>query len=347
MDRLPIVSIVIPCRNEERYIDKCLDSIVTNDFPKDMLEVLVIDGLSEDKTREIIRRYSNQYSYIKLLDNQKKIVSTALNLGIKNAKGNIIIRMDAHNIYKKDYISKCVKYILSEYNADNVGGIWITLPGNNTILAKAIALSLSHPFGVGNAFFRIGSKEPKYVDTVPFGCYKREVFDKIGYFDEDLIRNQDDEFNLRLIKSGGKILLVPEIVSYYYARDSLLKLWRMYFQYGYFKPLVVLKVGGVFTWRQLIPIVFISGVIISGLLSFILKPFFWMFLLLISTYSLANLFFSFSLGLQKERRCIFFLPIAFPVIHFSYGLGYLKGILDFVVWREQRRKRIKDLQLTR
>ncbi|MCL6582179.1 MAG: glycosyltransferase family 2 protein [bacterium] len=347
MDRLPIVSIVIPCRNEERYIDKCLDSIVTNDFPKDMLEVLVIDGLSEDKTREIIRRYSNQYSYIKLLDNQKKIVSTALNLGIKNAKGNIIIRMDAHNIYKKDYISKCVKYILSEYNADNVGGICITLPGNNTRLAKAIALSLSHPFGVGNAFFRIGSKEPKYVDTVPFGCYKREVFDKIGYFDEDLIRNQDDEFNLRLIKSGGKILLVPEIVSYYYARDSLLKLWRMYFQYGYFKPLVVLKVGGVFTWRQLIPIVFISGVIISGLLSFILKPFFWMFLLLISTYSLANLFFSFSLGLQKERRCIFFLPIAFPVIHFSYGLGYLKGILDFVVWREQRRKRIKDLQLTR
>lgn len=234
------VSIIIPCRNEEKFIGKCLDSIIAQDYPIDNLEVLVVDGMSEDNTRKIVKNYIQKYSFVKLLENPQKIVPTALNIGIKNAKGDIFIIMGAHSIYEKDYIFKCVKY-LHAYDVDNVGGIGITLPGDNTIIAKSIALALSHPFGVGNAYFRIGSKEPRYVDTVPFGCYKREVFDRIGLFDEDLVRNQDDEFNLRLIKNGGKILLGPDIISYYYARDSIHKLWKMYFQYGYFKPSVAKK----------------------------------------------------------------------------------------------------------
>ena len=215
-----MVSIIIPCRDERRFIEKCLLSIIANDYPKESLQVLVVDGMSEDGTREILNQFSGKYPFIKMLDNPKKIVPVALNIGIKQARGNVIIRMDAHNVYGKDYISKCVKY-LRKYNIDNVGGICITLPGRNTLLAQSIALALSHPFGVGNAHFRIGLKGPKYVDTVPFGCYKREVFEKIGLFDEDLVRNQDDELNVRLQRNGGKILLVPEIVSYYYARDSL------------------------------------------------------------------------------------------------------------------------------
>ncbi|GJQ23461.1 MAG: hypothetical protein HBSAPP01_12510 [Candidatus Brocadia sapporoensis] len=212
-NNLPSISIIIPSRNEEKFIDKCLDSIIAQDYSKEKLEILVVDGMSNDKTREFIKGYSKQHRYIKLLDNPGKIVPTAMNTGIRDAHGEIIIRMDAHNIYEKDYVSKCVKY-LQEYNVDNVGGIWVTLPGSNTLIAQSIAFALSHPFGVGNAYFRIGSKEPRYVDTVPFGCYKREVFQRIGLFDEDLVRNQDDEFNLRLTKNGGKLLLVPDIVSY-------------------------------------------------------------------------------------------------------------------------------------
>lgn len=345
-NNLPFVSIIIPCRNEEKFIGKCLDSIIAQEYPKDKFEVLVVDGMSDDKTREIIKEYSKQHQYIKLLDNPRKIVPTALNTGIQNVQGEIIVRMDAHNIYEKDYVSKCVRY-LQEYDVDNVGGICITLPGNNTLIAQSIAFSLSHPFGVGNAYFRIGSKEPKYVDTVPFGCYKREVFQRIGLFDEDLVRNQDDEFNLRLIKNGGKILLVPEIVSYYYARDSMRRLWKMYFQYGYFKPLVVKKVGAVLTSRQLMPTILVGSLIVSGILSLLSNPFLLLFLILIFLYLTANMIASGSIALQKGLKYIFALPIVFATLHFSYGIGYLKGILDFMILKKYTRKKIKDIPLSR
>jgi GT2 family glycosyltransferase len=308
--------------------------------------VLVVDGMSEDRTREIIKKYSEKYPFIKLLDNQKRIVPTALNIGINNAQGEIIIRMDAHNIYEKDYISKCSKY-LQEYNADNVGGIWITLPAKDTLFAQSIALALSHFFGVGNAYFRLGSNKPKYVDTVPFGCYRKEVFSKLGLFDEDLVRNQDDEFNSRLIKNGGKILLVPEIVSYYYARDSLLKLWKMYYQYGYFKPLVALKIGGILTLRQLMPVILAGSLIATGVLSLILKSFLWVFLLIIFLYSIANITFSASIAVKRGVKYLFILPVVFTVLHFSYGLGYLMGIWGFFILKKHKRKIIKDIPLTR
>jgi len=205
MSNLPFVSVIIPCRNEEKYIGKCLDSLVKQDYPKDKLEVLVVDGMSEDKTREIIEEHIKKYSFIKLLKNPRKFTPFGLNIGIKEAQGAIIIRMDAHAAYEKDYISKCVKS-LEKYKVDNVGGIMKTLPANSTLISKAIALSLSSPFGVGNAYFRIGSKEPREVDTVFGGCYRREIFEKIGYFNENLPRGQDMEFNLRLREFGGKIL---------------------------------------------------------------------------------------------------------------------------------------------
>ena len=342
----PFVSIIIPCRNEEGFIGKCLSSVTIQDYPQDKIEVLIVDGMSEDGTREIIGRYIKKNTGIRMLDNPDKVVPNALNIGIKNAQGEVIIRIDAHSIYEKDYISKCVKY-LSEYNADNVGGIWITLPASDGIMARSIALSLSHSFGVGNAYFRIGSTKPRYVDTVPFGCYKKEVFKRIGLFDEDLIRNQDDEFNLRLIKNGGKILLVPEIVSYYYARDSLSKLSKMYFQYGYFKPLVALKIGAVLTWRQLIPVFFVGSLIIFFSLSLIFKPFLWLLVLVLSFYIVANLYFSLQIAFRKGLKYLPVLPIVFSTLHFSYGVGYLKGIWDFVVLKKYKRKNIEEVPLTR
>jgi len=231
------ISIIIPCRNEEKYISRCIESIIKQTYPTDKVEILIIDGMSEDNTRGVIEKYTKRYSYIKLIDNPRRIVPTALNIGIKRAMGEIIIRIDVHSSYPCNYVEKIILWI-EKSKADNVGGILIVKPGSETVIAMAIASVLSHPFGVGNALFRTGIKNPQYVDTVPLGAYKRVIFDKIGFFDEDLVRNQDDEFNLRLIKNGGKILLVPDIFSYRYARNSLGKLWRMYFQYGYFKPLL-------------------------------------------------------------------------------------------------------------
>jgi cellulose synthase/poly-beta-1,6-N-acetylglucosamine synthase-like glycosyltransferase len=343
---IPFVSIIIPCRNEAKFIGECMNSVIAQDYPKDKMEVLVVDGMSEDGTREVIENHIKQYAAIKVLDNPDRIVPKALNIGVRNARGQVIIRMDAHNIYEKDYVAQCAKY-LYEYDADNVGGICTTLPGSNNLIARSIALSLSHPFGVGNAYFRIGSMKPRYVDTVPFGCYKKEVFEKIGLFDEDLIRNQDDEFNLRLIKNGGKILLVPEIVSYYYARDSLSKLAKMYFQYGYFKPLVALKIGAVLTWRQLIPVFFVGSLILSFLSSLIFKPLVWASFLILLTYFVVNLAFSFSIAMMKGFKYLPVLPAVFSAIHTSYGVGYLKGIWDFIVLKKHMRKKIEDMPSTR
>lgn len=341
------VSIIIPCRNEEKYIGKCLDSLVDNNYPKDFIEIFVIDGMSEDNTSKIVKEYIKKYPYIKLINNSKKIVPTALNIGIKKAKGDIIIRVDVHSTYPSNYIEKLVLWI-RKTKADNVGGICITKPGAETVIARAISLVLSYPFGVGNAHFRIGLEEPKYVDTVPFGCYWREVFDKIGLFDEDLVRNQDDEFNLRLIKNGGKILLVPDIISYYYARDSIYKLWKMYFQYGYFKPLVAKKVGGILTWRQLIPSLFVGSLILALLLSFFAKFFLWMFLFIFGLYTTVNFSISLIISIKnKELRLLPSLMASFITLHFSYGFGYIEGIWDFIVFKKYLKKKNKDMPLTR
>lgn len=346
MANLPFVTVIVPCRNEEKYIGRCLDSIISCDYPKDYLEVLVIDGMSEDKTVEIIKSYTAKYPFIRYIENAKKIVSASLNLGIKMSRGEVIIRMDAHCIYKDNYISQCVKSLLG-FNVHNVGGICVTLPGSDSIVAKAIAIALSHPFGVGNAYFRIGIKEPRYVDTVPFGCYKKTVFDRIGLFDEELIRNQDDEFNFRLLKHGGKILIVPDIVSYYFARDSLKKLSRMYYQYGYFKPLVMKKIKRVFTLRQLVAPLFIFSLISSGLLSLAFKPFLWIFVIIISLYFISN-FFSSLLSLRSTpTNLVIMLPVIFSTIHFSYGLGYLKGLIDFFLLSSFKSKKIKNPRLSR
>ena len=244
------------------------------------------------------------------------------------------MRMDAHVDYPADYISSLVR-LLQEKGADNVGGVCQTLPGGATAMARAIAIGMSHPVGVGNSYFRIGSAEERWVDTVPFGCYRKEVFDRIGMFDEDLVRNQDDEFNLRLIRSGGRILLTPKVVCRYYTRDSLGKLWRMYYQYGYFKPLVVRKVKGVMTLRQLVPPLFVLCLVAGALLA----P--WS---QIAAAALAVLVVSYATVLagcavvaaRKHGWPVALgLCLVFPAMHLSYGIGYLRGLVKFLVFRHR------------
>ena len=213
------VSVICPVFNEERFIEPCLMSILEQDYPKEYIEVFIIDGNSTDKTRDIVSRYTREHSFIKLLDNPRRYVPYALNLGLKVASGEVIMRLDGHCTYPTNYISELVKYLYL-LNADNVGGVWNTQPAKNTVICQAIAQASSHPFGVGGSMHKIGSSKIIETDTVPFGCYKREVFEKTGLFDTDLVRNQDDEFNGRLLKLGGKIFLIPQVIINYTARDG-------------------------------------------------------------------------------------------------------------------------------
>jgi glycosyltransferase involved in cell wall biosynthesis len=302
----------------------CLESIKDNDYPKDKLEILVFDGMSEDKTRDIIKKYSEKYPFIKYFENANKIQSSAMNIGLRYAKGDIIIRMDAHTTYAKDYFLKCIN-CLDKYNADNVGGIWITMPGNDTAMAKAIALSLSHPFGVGNSYFRIGLKEPKSVDTVPFGCYRKEVFDRIGMFNEHLVRNQDIEFNIRLKNAGGKIILVPDIESYYYARSTLKALAKNNFWNGFWVIYSTKFAKMPFSVRHLIPLVFVTSVMSSLIGSIFYAPLAYIFSLIFTAYFITALFFSINISFSKSLKLIPLLVSTFFTLHFSYGLGSLWG----------------------
>jgi len=327
VDNLTLVSIVIPCRNEEKFISKCLDSLIKQDWPKDKLEILVIDGMSEDGTGEIIENYSQKYQFIKLLKNPQKYTPFGLNIGVKAAQGVIIIRMDSHAGYEKDYISKCVRY-LQEYNADNVGGVIKTIPANNTLIAKSIAYCLSSFFGAGGSYFRTGSKKPRWVDTVFGGCYKRDIFDKVGLFNEKLRRSQDLEFNLRLKRAGGKILLAPDIVAYYYPQSTLEGFLKHNFEDGIWAiyPLKFIKIP--FRLRHYVPLIFVLSLLGTGLLGIFFPIFFRLFLLIIGLYFLANIYFSLRIAEKKKNfRYFFSMPIVFIIRHITYGLGSIWGIL--------------------
>lgn len=344
--KLPLVTVLIPCRNEERYIGSCLESIFSQDYANSALEVIVLDGMSTDLTRDRIAEYTDRGIAVRVIDNPQQIVPTALNIGIKHANGSVILRMDAHNSYETNYISLCIKHLISS-GVDNVGGVWVIVPGNGTSTALSIARALAHPFAAGNAHYRIGAKEPRLVDTVPFGCYRRDVFNRIGLFDEELIRNQDDEFNARLIKNGGHILLVPDIISYYHARESFTKLARMNFQYGYFKPLVGLKLGRIMTLRQIVPATFILVLLSTLVLGAVSKLSALFFVVLALTYLMVSITVSIPFAVRENPLLLIGLPTAFATIHFSYGVGYLKGVVDFLLLKRRKQSLHRSIEPTR
>ena len=327
----PSVSVVIPCRNEEAYVAACLDSILASDYPGNLLEILVVDGQSDDGTREILSRYATRQPSIILLENPKRTTPAALNVAIRAASGSVIVRMDAHVLYPRDYIRRLVE-ALEETGADNVGGVLETVPVDDTATARAIALGLSHPFGVGNSHFRTGSRVRREVDTVPFGCYRRETFDRIGLFDEELIRNQDDEFNFRLIGRGGRVLLVPEVRCRYFPRRSFHQVGRMYYQYGYFKPLVARKVGRVMTVRQLVPSLLVATLLSSAGLGPWVSGAGAVFASIAGIYAALVLACSVAAA-RTDLRCGVALVAVFPILHFSYGIGFMRGIYDHILVR--------------
>ena len=343
---LKFVSVIIPCRNEAQFIAKCLDCVLEQDYPRARMEILVAEGGSADGTRKILESYTKSFPLVRWFDNPGKTSPCGLNILIRQARGEIIIRLDAHARYPQNYISKCVGYLI-ETGADNVGGVCVTLPGADTLTARAISLALSCRFGMGDALFRTGVNVPTSVDTVPFGCFRRGVFDKVGLFDEDLVRSQDCELNHRIIKNGGKIVLIPEIISYYYARENFQKLATSYAQYGYFKAFTAVKLGGVFTVRQFIPGIFVGSLWVLLTLSCVYPFFFWIFLCDLAAYALADILFSARSALKNGVRMFPLLFVAFFLIHVSYGYNYLRGVLDFWVLKKHTGRKITDMPLTR
>ena len=321
-----MLSVICPIYNEEKYIAKCIESILAQDYPKNDLEILFVDGMSNDKTRDILLDYIKQYPFIRLLDNPNKIVPYAMNIGVQASKGDVIIRLDGHVEYPSNYFSELVKH-LYDLDADNVGGLCETLPCGPSAKELAIAEALSSPFGMGNSYFRIGCNSIKEVDTVPFGCFRREVFDKVGLYDNELVRNQDDELNGRIIKNGGKIFLIPNIVTKYYARDKISKVWKMFYQYGLYKPLVNSKLGSPSTIRQFFPLLFVLGIVIGFPLSFINRIFAELYVCVLALYVIMSIIYTYK-SVARTRNYMLFLyqPITYFTIHFGYGWGYLVGI---------------------
>ena len=327
------VSVICPVFNEEKFIEACIVSIIEQDYPQDAMEVLFVDGRSTDHTTEIIKRYMKQYPFIRLLDNPERIVPYALNKGLDAAKGEVIMRLDGHCTYPTNYISELVRY-LYQLNADNVGGVWNTQPAKDTPICQAIAQASSHPFGVGGSMHKIGASKIMETDTVPFGCYKREVFEKTGPFDTDLARNQDDEFNGRLQNLGGKIYLIPQVIINYTARDTLCKMRKMYYQYGLYKPLVNKKLGAPATIRQFFPLVFLLGLIVGGIASIFSPLILQVYFAILMLYLFIGLVVG-SMGAIRTLQPLLTLlmPYVFLNIHLSYGIGYLVGIFNVVFKR--------------
>jgi len=318
-----MVTVIVPMHNEEEFIGKCLVSLIQQDYPLDLMEVIVVDGRSEDASRAIVLEKTQEHSFIRLLDNPKRITPAALNIGIRHAVGDVIIRLDAHHFAAQDFVSKNVA-CLSKTGVDCVGGPICTI--SRSFVGKAISLAMSCPFGVGNSLFRYSQRE-QYVDTVANPAYRREVFDRIGIFDEELVRDQDDEFNYRLRAHGGRILLSPRIRSWYTCRSNLLKLWRQYFEYGYWKVRVLQKHSRQMRWRQFVPPIFV--VVLLGGIALSLFGRLWPLALILSSYLIANLITSLWLAVRYGLQYLVILPLAFAILHIAYGTGFLIGLLRF------------------
>lgn len=318
------VSIIIPCRNEKSYIAKCIDSILSQDYPHEYLDVIICDGCSDDGTLTILEEYCQQYRNVCVLVNQHKTTPHALNIGLKKSQADVKIILGAHSEIHSDYVNNCIACFDLSPEIGCVGGVLNNVYEGKT--SAAIGLAMSSPFGVGNSHFRTGAKNG-YVDTVAFGAYRKEVFESIGYFDENLIRNQDDEFNFRLLKSGRTIYLSNTIRANYYVRASYRKLVKQYYQYGYWKVFVNKKHRVITSMRQLIPFVFVLFLFSLPLFVYFKIP---------EIFGAILLFYG-TLGIYSAKKVASsFLNIpsivfTFFILHFSYGLGYLEGVFNFLL----------------
>ncbi len=328
---LPHVSVVIPVRNEHNYIRHCLNSVLKQDYPKDLMEILLCLGPSEDDTEDIILEYCEKDPRIHLLYNPKGTISCALNIGIRAAKGPYIIRMDAHTEFAADYISACIRVILRT-GADNVGGP--TAVAGKSPIQRAVAAAYSSPFALGGGRQHIENYEGES-DTVSYGAFLKTTAENAGLFDEDLILNEDDDYNFRLAEAGGKIWISPEIKSCYYPRDTYKGLIKQYYGYGLWKPAVIAKHHKPARLSHLIPAAFVTFLTIGGISSFFSKHCRRLYALILTLYLALDIKASFAKaytntedGLMHNLRLI----LIHFLLHVSYGAGFIRGIFRFMIY---------------
>ncbi len=323
---LPLVSVILPTLNEEKTIEKTIISFIESDYQN--VELIVVDGMSSDRTREIVERLKEKYpNKIRLLENSKKYTPSGINIGIKNANGKYIMLASGHASYSKNYISACVQ-ALENNECDVAGGVMEVLPRSSNVKAVAISEILKHPFGIGGAKYRTNNQKKEYVDTVAYGIYKREIFEKVGLFNEELIRNQDIEFNIRLKNAGYKILLIPEARAYYYARDTYTKLWQNNYSNGFWVTHSSKFVKRAYRPRHLVPMLFVLYLISLLLLLLpvnrVLK---FLYALPASLYLALSIYFSLQVAIKHKKIALVpYTFFSFLVLHISYGIGSIVGI---------------------
>lgn len=320
------VAVIIPTLNEERFISKCLDSVISQSYPLKQMDIMVVDGGSKDKTCEIVEEYHKKYENIRLLTNPGRIQSIAFNIGVKSSMAPYIVRLDAHALYDEKYIELCVKGLEENERRGNVGGLWNIVPQSSSIWAETNAILNYSKFGIGGASFRVGA-EAGNVDTVPFGAFPRTVIEKIGGMREDLPRGEDNEFNSRIRKAGYDIYFNPDIVCTYFARPTLKASAKQMFANGESIGILCYIDKSAIGLRHLIPLIFVLGLIWGSLLSLVFPPFLCLYALGILLYLICDFIASMQCALKHGVKYLLPLFLLFFVVHVSYGLGTIKGLL--------------------
>ena len=322
------VSVIIPCYNEGKTIQLLLRALQEQTYPSTQMEIIIADAMSADDTRTKIAQFSEEHQELRIVvvDNPRRTIPAAVNTAAQAARGTYLVRMDAHSVPDRAYVATSIQ-LLKDGVAENVGGVWEIAPGEDSCIAKAIAAAASHPLGAGDALYRIAGKAA-YVETVPFGAFSKETFEKVGRFDESLLSNEDYEFNTRIHLNGGRVWLDPRIRSRYFARKNLGQLARQYWRYGFWKLKMLKRYPKTIRWRQAIPPLFVLAILFLTILSvffnfarIILACILGLYLAILMAFSLREAF-------KRKNRCYLKMVLAITVMHFSWGMGFLYSAVD-------------------
>lgn len=320
----PTVSIIIPCYNEQATIRKLLEALRLQTYPLDKMEVVISDGLSTDETLDVIGSFQKQHTdlSVRVVENKARSIPSGVNQAIRESRGEIIVRLDAHSMPIPEYVERCVAAHQSG-KGNNVGGVWEIRPGTETWIAESISFAAAHPLGVGDAMYRLNAKAGA-VDTVPFGSFRRELIQRIGAFDETLLANEDYEFNTRVRESGGVVWLDPSIRSVYFSRDTIGRLAAQYWRYGFWKFRMLKRYPHTLRWRQALPPAFVFVLIALIVLSLWFATARLLFVLQFSIYFLILGLAGLRLAIKTRKGFhLWGLPLAIATMHMTWGAGFL------------------------